>query len=255
MSCLPELDHERNRFRTSDPPGEELWGKYPGQIGVVLSGGGARGAYEAGVLLAIQDAKLPTHIIAATSVGSINAASYAAHSETLVGNAESLVESWSAVTPPAVGIDWFRYILVLGGLTAMTAGFGNLLREWMNEQDIFVHLTQPKLTWFVLGLTGAAFLYFHDQVSYLWHVSRNCLSNRQWKPDRAKVTRSIIGNVIVLICVVLFAQVAHVHLAAMEILYVDTSTGLMTLAAVMLAFALGFLFRGRVSLYSHRFLR
>jgi hypothetical protein len=81
------------------------------------------------------------------------------------------------------------------------------------------------------------------------------LSNRPWKPDRAKVTRSIIGNVIVLVCLLLFAQVAHLHMAAVEILYVDTSTGLMTLAAVMFVLTLGFLLRDRISLYSHRFLR
>ena len=79
---------------------------FPGRIGVVLSGGGARGSYEAGVLLAFQDAQLPTHILAASSVGSINAASYAANSSTLVGNAEPLLDSWAQVTPPAVGIDW-----------------------------------------------------------------------------------------------------------------------------------------------------
>ena len=56
------------------------------RIAVVLSGGGARGAYEAGALLAFQDAQVPTHILAATSVGSINAADYAARSQTLVGN-------------------------------------------------------------------------------------------------------------------------------------------------------------------------
>jgi hypothetical protein len=173
----------------------------------------------------------------------------------VVGNAESLIDSWWAVTPPAVGIDWFRYILVLGGLTAMTAGFGNLLREWLTEQDVFVHLTEPKLTWFVLGLTGAAFLAFHDQVSYLWHVSRNYFANRQWKPDPGKVTRSILGNLVVFGCVLMFARVAHLHLAALEILYVDTFTGLMGLAAVMFGIALLFLFRDRISLYSHLFLR
>src|SRR5579864_8881355 len=91
---------------------------FPGRIAVVLSGGGARGAYEAGALLAFQDAAVPTHILAATSVGSVNAASYAAHSSTFVGNAESLVESWSQVTPPAMGIDWSRYILMLAGFVA-----------------------------------------------------------------------------------------------------------------------------------------
>jgi len=73
------LEEERERFRTSLPGNaEQLWARHSRRVGVVLSGGGARGAYEAGVLLAFQDAKLPTHVIAATSVGSINAAFYAA---------------------------------------------------------------------------------------------------------------------------------------------------------------------------------
>ena len=53
--------------------------RFQSRIGVVLSGGGARGAYEAGVLMAFQDAEVPTHIVAATSIGSINAAGFAAH--------------------------------------------------------------------------------------------------------------------------------------------------------------------------------
>src|SRR6267154_3725993 len=76
------------------------------RIAVVLSGGGARGAYEAGALLAFQDAQVPTHILAASSVGSINAASYAAHSEGLVGQADTLVRSWLDLTPATLGIDW-----------------------------------------------------------------------------------------------------------------------------------------------------
>src|SRR6185436_7060800 len=143
MAIHPVLEKERVQALASlSPDVAEVWRRYPGRIGIVLSGGGARGAYEAGVLRAFQDAKLPTHIITATSVGSINAASYVSHAEpdSLVGNAESLVDSWSAVTPPAVGIDWFRYILVLGGLTAMTAGFGNLIREWLVDREVFVHL-------------------------------------------------------------------------------------------------------------------
>src|ERR1700730_16365446 len=79
-----------------------VWQNFSGRIAAVLSGGGARGAYEAGVLLGFQDASLPTHIITSTSVASINAASYAAHSDTVIGNAESLVESWFELTPPAV---------------------------------------------------------------------------------------------------------------------------------------------------------
>jgi len=70
----------------------------------VLSGGGARGAYEAGVLLAFQDAQLPTHILTSTSIGAINAASYAAHGRGFYGNAEPLVQGWLDLTPTTVGI-------------------------------------------------------------------------------------------------------------------------------------------------------
>src|SRR5215471_21782745 len=96
------LGQEREKFRrqlaarSADP--SHVFSSCAGRIGVVLSGGGARGAYEAGALLAFQDAAMPTHILAATSVGSINAASYASHSSSFVGNAESLVESWTQVS-------------------------------------------------------------------------------------------------------------------------------------------------------------
>jgi len=92
-AALEELDALREQFRQeigsgATPP------RFTSRTGVVLSGGGARGSYEAGVLMAFHDAQVPTHIITATSVGSINAASYAAHSEGFVGNAEVLVRSW-----------------------------------------------------------------------------------------------------------------------------------------------------------------
>ncbi len=75
----------------------------------MLAGGGARGGYEAGALLAIQDAALPTPIIVATSIGGINGASYAAHATGLIGNAEPLVDAWFELTPPTVGVEWTRY--------------------------------------------------------------------------------------------------------------------------------------------------
>src|SRR4051794_39477418 len=165
---------EREHFRATLPLNvSERWKAGPSRIGVVLSGGGARGAYEAGVLLAMQDAGMPTHILTATSVGSINAASYAGHSETVVGNAESLVASWADLTPAAVGIDWFRYILVLAGLIAASAGFGNLFREALHQEGVYLPLMQPKLTWFALGLTGTAILFLYDQASYLGYVLQN----------------------------------------------------------------------------------
>src|SRR6516164_5969750 len=91
--ALAELESLRAQFRQQIDGGKRP-AVFSSRIGVVLSGGGARGAYEAGVLMAFQDARVPTHIITASSVGSINAASYASHSDGLVGKADALVNAW-----------------------------------------------------------------------------------------------------------------------------------------------------------------
>jgi len=156
---------------------------FSSRVGVVLSGGGARGAYEAGVLMAFQDAEVPTHVIAATSVGSINAASYAAHAEGLVGRAEPLVNAWLELTPATLGIDWSRYIFLLAGLIAASAGIGNFLWLWLQEHGIFIHAHHPKFTWLALGVAGISILLFADKLSYVGYVILKFARGRQWEPD------------------------------------------------------------------------
>src|SRR5882762_5207464 len=162
-AALAELNALRQEFRariaTSNRPSV-----FTSRVGVVLSGGGARGAYEAGVLMAFQDAQVPTHIIAATSVGSINAASFAAHSEGLIGRAEALVDAWMELTPATLGIDWSRYIFLLAGLVAASAGIGNFLWLWLQEHGIFLHAHHPKTTWLALGVAGISILLFADKL-------------------------------------------------------------------------------------------
>src|SRR5258708_34942657 len=97
-AAMTELGALRETFRAEIATAERPAG-FSSRTGVVPSGGGARGAYEAGGLMAFQDAQVPTHILAATSIGSINAASYAAHSAGLVGKAETVVKSWMELTP------------------------------------------------------------------------------------------------------------------------------------------------------------
>src|SRR5437764_11949112 len=108
-------------------------------IAVVLTCWGSSGAYEAGVLLALHDARLPTHILTSTSIGAINAASYAGHGRGYLGNAEPLVEGWLQLTPATVGIDWSRYIIVLAGLIAATAGFGNAAGVLLHGLGLLLH--------------------------------------------------------------------------------------------------------------------
>jgi len=123
-----------------------VWEKFSGRIALVLAGGGARGAYQAGALAAFQDAGVPTHIITAASIGSMNAAGYAAGSHTLVGNAEPLVKYWARLTERDMGVEWTRWLWMLLGLLAAGAGFGNLLWYAAGLRGIRVHIQHPGLT-------------------------------------------------------------------------------------------------------------
>ena len=248
-------DAERAEFRAALPPDvDERWAAGNRRVAVVLSGGGARGAYEAGVLLAFQDASLPTHILAATSIGSINAASYASHSSSVVGNAEPMVRSWSEVTPAAVGIDWTRYIFMLAGLIAATAGVGNLLVQALRDHGIYVDLHHPKLTWAMLALAGAAVLLLYDQVTYVGYVIGNLLSGSAWKPERRKLALSLLANLVVWGFVALALVFAHLHLWGLAVL-LSARTKLLAVALALLLAALAWLLRQPASFLSHKFLR
>jgi predicted acylesterase/phospholipase RssA len=194
-----ELTEARAAFRArvEKADAEGVWRAFPGRIAVALSGGGARGAYEVGALLAFQDARLPSHIITATSVGSINAASYVGHSEKFVGNAERLAQIWYGLIPPAVGIEWTSYAWRLAGLVAASAGFGNLLRHQLVPEGFDRYLHNPTLTWFTLGLAGLALLLLYDYMPYVGYLVRNYFRRGSWQPDRRKAMLSTLANVIV----------------------------------------------------------
>jgi NTE family protein len=98
-------------------------------LGLVLTGGGARGAYQAGVLLGIAEItgshRLPFSILAGTSAGSINAAFLASHADDFQGATRALCDLWSTLSAgdvfrtdiaslSAKGAHWLRD-LALGG--------------------------------------------------------------------------------------------------------------------------------------------
>lgn len=246
-----ELDELREEFH------RQLAGRGPNpifssRVGVVLSGGGARGAYEAGVLMAFQDAEVPTQIVTATSIGSINAASFAAHANGEVGNAESLVRSWLELTPSMLGIDWSKYMFLLAGLVAASAGIGNFLWQWMNDQGISLHAHHPKLTWFALGAAGGSILLFSDRLSYIGYVVLNHIRGRQWQPIRRKAWISLGANVVVLGFVILFLGFTNIHVGSPAY---EFSLGVPVAAVIFLGWAVYRIFRVPLSKLSHRFLR
>jgi NTE family protein len=73
-------------------------------VGVVLSGGGSRGAYEAGVIQYLREdlprrlgRPIPIDIVSGTSVGAINATFLAATNDDPAGQARRLVDHWEAL--------------------------------------------------------------------------------------------------------------------------------------------------------------
>jgi predicted acylesterase/phospholipase RssA len=253
-AALAELDVLRDEFRATMATAKRP-AAFSSRVGVVLSGGGARGAYEAGVLMAFQDAQVPTHIIAATSVGSINAASYAAQAEGLVGKAEHLIDAWLDLTPATLGIDWSRYIFLLAGLIAASAGVGNFLWLWMQDRGIFLQTSHPRFTWFALAIAGISILLFADKLSYIGYVGVKYVRKHDWEPDWRKTWVSIGANVLVWGFIVLFVAFTYIHLPLNDNGSFRITPRVPMIFAILIALGVYRLLQDPLSKLSHRFLR
>ncbi|HUM11321.1 MAG TPA: patatin-like phospholipase family protein [Myxococcaceae bacterium] len=96
-------------------------------LGLVLTGGGARAAYQVGALRALAElfgsGPLPFQVVCGVSAGAINGSSLAAEADDFPGAVKHLSDTWLALTPDhvyrtdalslvSIGSGWFR------GLTA-----------------------------------------------------------------------------------------------------------------------------------------
>src|SRR5882672_6507851 len=72
------------------------------RIAVVLTGGGAYGAYEAGVLRTLSAAGLEPSMVVGGSVGALNAVAWVAHE----GDTAPLERTWRDLGPRRLGIRW-----------------------------------------------------------------------------------------------------------------------------------------------------
>ena len=94
---------------------------------LILSGGGARAAYQVGVLQAVSDIlphlSHPFPIVCGTSAGAINALAMAAHPGSFRQASRDLAESWQALSVDQVyRTEWMALI---GGLSKVVASFFN----------------------------------------------------------------------------------------------------------------------------------
>lgn len=73
------------------------------KIGLVLSGGGSTGAYQLGVIKALEEINIKCNIVVGTSIGSINGAMYTA------GEIAKAEEMWNTLSFKSVFAEEIKY--------------------------------------------------------------------------------------------------------------------------------------------------
>src|SRR5262245_64142062 len=109
----PEPDPAPSRPPMRHAPRRRLRADLPFQrIALVLSGGGAMGAFEVGVLRALESLGLRPAILAGVSVGAVNAVLWVASDF----RATMLERVWRSLRPSTIGMVWFSLLLRAGGV-------------------------------------------------------------------------------------------------------------------------------------------
>ncbi|MGN6581118.1 MAG: patatin-like phospholipase family protein [Bordetella sp.] len=113
-------------------------------VGLLLTGGGARAAYQVGVLEAIADLRLaarvnepgsPFGVITGTSAGAINAAALATHADDFDHSVRRLVDVWKNFRPSQIyRTDALWSIKVRGGRWRVSFGLKWLFSFWRQKQ-------------------------------------------------------------------------------------------------------------------------
>ena len=109
-------------MRSDQKPLQSFGGNQKQGVGLVLSGGGAKGAYQAGVLRALNDMQVPIGAVSGASIGALNGAIVAAAPTQEIA-ARHLQELWNElahVSPLRLG----RGSLRVPAYLVMLASFG-----------------------------------------------------------------------------------------------------------------------------------
>ncbi len=135
------------------------------RLAVVLSGGGALGAYEAGVLRVLEAVRLQPAILAGVSVGAINAVTWLAHGF----RSRALERVWSTLRASQLGLRWTSLLLRALGLLIAAIGVVEALLTLASSQELSaVRLFHRRVTvradvqavlldvtaWFLVALLG-----------------------------------------------------------------------------------------------------
>ncbi|OPH34076.1 patatin-like phospholipase family protein, partial [Moraxella atlantae] len=121
------------------------------KVGLVLSGGGAKGAYHVGVMQAIQEFGIPIHQISGASIGALNGAVLASAPNLQIG-INRLQEIWH-VLPESDPIQ-FKYGMSIDQSTKTKLGyFGFLLSAGLKLSQPLIWLTSLVPTFLVPTLS------------------------------------------------------------------------------------------------------
>jgi NTE family protein len=187
------------------------WNAEGGEVALVMSGGGARGAYQAGVLagladlgLIAEDEPLPFSVLVGSSAGAINAAGLAAFADRPVEGVLALVKAWSDVEAQnvfrtdlrslgGIGVRWARD-LSLGGLVGKvspkalldTEPLRGTIEGWIPFDRIARNIESGAIRNLVLTATN---LYTSTGVIFVDGAPEQPL----WEQARRHVERARIG--------------------------------------------------------------
>lgn len=188
---------------------EALRGKADGDLAIVMGGGGARAAYQVGVVryLARRFPDLEVPVVTGVSAGAINAAHVAAHHGTFEQAADELVHLWSDLTPERVFrtdlrslwghiLRWVRQLASGGGGSSPVRGLVDTqpLREYLTEA---LHAVGGELTGIRYNLrTGrlkAAALSttnYSTGQSVMWVQGRDI---REWERPNRRARKAVLS--------------------------------------------------------------
>jgi NTE family protein len=171
----------------------------PGELAILLPGGGARAAYQVGALRAVarilgRDRRTPFRVVCGTSAGAINAATLALHADSFRRGVARLLRWWGALEVQMVyradllnvathGMRWLASVLIgAGGPKYAAAMFDNaplrgLLEKHLDLSGVAAQIATGNLLALAINATsyttGHAVTFFQGTPSLLpWRRTR-----------------------------------------------------------------------------------
>ncbi|MGB0647844.1 MAG: patatin-like phospholipase family protein, partial [Bradymonadia bacterium] len=169
---------------------------------LVLAGGGARGAYEVGVIMGVTQVLAPFSggvapfkIFTGTSVGAINASFFAAHADQADLGASALRDIWSSLDwSNQLGFSWSRALRLFrggGGVETTSLADATALQEMIGESIPWPRLRQMTRSGHLDALVVAALQIYSGQTTLFAQLSDDVEFSPSRDPRRRLVETEI----------------------------------------------------------------